>query len=88
MRQRRFDSPARRVPSDPHGYYLEEIAFQLEVAGVALTEDVRLEITSYYIAGVSPVGAVALMLAIPRDDSPDLPEGETSEFDPRDSDFT
>ena len=55
----------RRLPSDPHGFFVTEVAFQLELQGVVLTEDVAGEITSYYVAGVSPVAAVALMLALP-----------------------
>jgi hypothetical protein len=63
--KRRFDSPVRRIPADPHGYFLREVSFQLELQGIVLTEDVAAEITSYYVAGVSPVAAVALILALP-----------------------
>jgi hypothetical protein len=71
MRPRRFDTPARNLPSNPFAYYLDEIAFQLEAQGIALAEDVRAEIVGYFVAGLSPVGAVARMLGIPRDDSPE-----------------
>lgn len=72
MRQRRFDSPVRHnLPADPFAYYLDEISFQLEAQGIATTEDVKSEIMGYFVAGLSPIGAVARMLNIPRDDSPD-----------------
>lgn len=71
MRPRRSNSPVRILPSNPFAYYLDEIAFQLEAQGLAITEDVRGEIVGYFVAGLSPVGAVARMLGIPRDDSPD-----------------
>jgi hypothetical protein len=78
--------PRTKAPADPFAYYQEEIAFQLELQGIALTEDVTGEIIGYFVSGLSPVGVVARMLGIPADDSPDLPEEETGEFDPRDSD--
>lgn len=67
--QRRY-APARK-PADPHGYFMTEVAFQLELQGIAVTEDVAAEITSYYVAGMSPVAAVALMLALPPSDDGD-----------------
>lgn len=75
MAIRRFVSGRRSsavaLPSDPFRYYLDEIAFQLEAQGIAVTEDVKGEITGYFVAGLSPVGAVSRMLNIPGDDSPD-----------------
>lgn len=68
--QRRFAASARK-PADPFGNFLEEVAFQLELQAIATTEDVRGEILSCFVAGLSPVGAVAQLLGIPRDDSPD-----------------
>lgn len=64
---RKSAAPTRNLPADPFAYYLDEIAFQLECAGVALTEDVNGEIIGYFVAGLSPVGAVARLLGIPRE---------------------
>ena len=47
--------------------YIEEVLWQLEFQGLVVDESLYGAVQGYWQAGVSPVGAVALILQIPAD---------------------